>query len=94
LPALTPDGDSMNEIYRKQTQRLEELEKENKQLTKDHEAAQSRQQKMEDELEELRGTASQVAEFKSRSDKVSARDEEITKLVRILSRFCRRAKLT
>lgn len=81
----------MNEIYRKQTQRLEELEKEHKQLTKDHEAAQSRQQKMEEELEELRETAPQVAEFKSRADKVAAKDEEITKLVRILSRVCRGA---
>ena len=81
LPALSPDGDAVTEIYRKQAFRLDELERENKKLSKEVEVAETRWRKTEVQLEELRESSGQVAGLKSRADKVEAKTEEISRLV-------------
>ena len=85
LPALSPDGDAVTEIYRKQAFRLDELEKENKKLLKEIEISESRWRKTEEELEELREKSGQVAILKSRAEQADAKVEEVHKLV---SRRC------
>ena len=84
LPALSPDGDAVTEIYRKQAFRLDELERENKRLSKEVEIAESRWRKTEEELEELRENSGQAAELKSRAETADARLEEIKKMVVLL----------
>ena len=82
LPTLSPEGDAVTEIYRKQASRLEELERENKRLARELEAAETRWRKSEEELEELREGNVKVAELQARAEKADAKNEEITKLVR------------
>ena len=81
LPVLGPDTESVNEIYRKQTSRLDELEKENRRLGKETQDFEARWKKAEKELEELRESSSEVAELKSRVTKADAKSEEADKLV-------------
>lgn len=81
LPVLSPEGDSVNEIYRKQSSRLDELEKENRRLSKEARDTQLRWDKTEQELEELRESSGHVAELKSRAAKAGAQLEEIEKSV-------------
>ena len=81
LPALSPDGDAVTEIYRKQAFRLDELEKENKKLSKEVEIAKTRWRKTEEELEELRENSGRLAELKLRAEKANARAEEVNRLV-------------
>ena len=81
LSALSPDGDAVTEIYRKQAFRLDELEKENRKLLKEVETAESRWRKTEEELEELRENSGQVATLQSRAQKADAMAEEVHKLV-------------
>ena len=83
LPVLSPDGDSVNSIYRKQAARLDELEKENRRLAKDTQEAEKRCRHTEEELEELREASGEVAELKSRAQKADAQIEEFNKLVRL-----------
>ena len=78
---LSPDGDSVTEIYRKQAARLDELERENRRLVKDLSEAEGRWRSTEEELEELREASGEVAELKARAEKVDAKNEEIDKLV-------------
>lgn len=82
LPPLSPEGDAVTEIYRKQASRLDELEKENRRLAKEARDSESRWRKTEDELEELREANVQVAELKSRAERADAKNEEAEKLVR------------
>ncbi|KFG81409.1 M protein repeat protein [Metarhizium anisopliae] len=51
---FSPDGDTAPEIYRKQVARIEELEKENRKLSKEFSDSEKRWKKAEDELAELR----------------------------------------
>lgn len=88
LPVLSPEGDSLNEIYRKQAFRLDELERDNRRLAKDARENEARWKKAEEELEELRESSGEVAELKSRAGKVDAKSEEIEKLVRRLPLNC------
>ena len=81
IPVLTPDGDSVNSIYRKQAARLDELEKENRRLAKDLQESEKRWRHTEEELEELREGSGEVAELKSRAQKADAQVEEYQKLV-------------
>ena len=81
LPLLSPDADSVTEIYRKQAGRLDELERENKRLAKDLSETEGRWRTTEEELEELREASGEVAELKARAEKVDAKNEEIEKLV-------------
>lgn len=80
LPTLTPDGDSVNSIYRKQAARLDELERENRRLAKDAQDNERRWRQTEEELEELRETSGDVAQLKSRVEKADAQVEEFSKV--------------
>ena len=82
LPVLTPDSESVNSIYRKQTARLDELEKENRRLAKESQEAEKRWRHAEEELEELREGSGEVAELKSTAQKAEAQIEDFNKLVR------------
>lgn len=81
LPTLTPDGDSVNSIYRKQAARLDELERENRRLAKEAQENEKRWRKTEDELEELREASGEVAQLKARAEKADAQIEELNKVV-------------
>ncbi len=81
LPTLTPDGDSVNSIYRKQAARLDELEKENRRLAKEAQENEKRWRKTEDQLEELREASGDVAQLKARAEKADAQIEEFNKVV-------------
>lgn len=76
LPSISAE-DEVQDIYRKQASRIEELEKENKTL----QDAQSKLQKVEDELEQLRESSGDIAELKSKATLADKRHEEIEKLV-------------
>lgn len=80
LPPLSPGGDAV-EVYRKQAIRLDELEKDNRRLSKELLGAQARWKDSEDRLDELREASSEVAEHKSRAEQAIAQSEEILKLV-------------
>lgn len=81
LPVLSPEGESINDIYRKQTLRLDELEKENKRLVKEVRDVRLRWEKAEQELEDLRESNGEFAELKMRATKVDAQNEELIRLV-------------
>ena len=80
LPALSPDGDSVNSIYRKQAARLDELERENKRLAKEAQENENRWKQTEEELEELREASGDVAELKSRARKADVQAEEFNRM--------------
>lgn len=81
LPPLTPDGDTVNSIYRKQAGRLDELEKENRRLAKEAQENEKRWRKTEDQLEEMREGSGEVAQLKARAEKADAQMEEFYKVV-------------
>ena len=51
LPILSPEGDTVTDIYRKQASRLDELERENRRLAKEATGSSTRWKSMESELE-------------------------------------------
>ncbi|KAF2201643.1 hypothetical protein GQ43DRAFT_455625 [Delitschia confertaspora ATCC 74209] len=81
----TQGGDAVGDIYRKQAQRIEELEKENRRLTGEAEGAQERWKKMEEELEELRAGRGDAALAAERGVEVEKLKAEVTSLQRQLS---------
>lgn len=81
LPILSPEGDSVNSIYRKQAARLDDLERENKRLTKEAQETERKWKKTEEELEELREASGEVAELKSRAQKLEDQTDELKKMV-------------
>lgn len=83
LPTMTPDGDSVNSIYRKQAARLDELERENRRLAKEAQENEKRWKKTEEELEDLREASGEVAQLKVRAEKADAQTEEFNKVVRL-----------
>jgi len=83
LAVLTPDGDTVNSIYRKQAARLDELERENRRLATESQEAEKRWRHTEEELEELREASGEVAELKSGAHKAEAQMEEFNKVVRL-----------
>ena len=81
LPPLSPDGDTIPDIYRKQAMRLDELEKENKRLDKDAKDAEARWRKTEEDLEEAREAHGEVVELRARLDKAGEMEAELSRLV-------------
>ena len=79
-PILSPEGDAVTEIYRKQAARLDELERENKRLAKEFRETETRWKKTEEELEELREASSEVAELKTKAEKAAAQADELAKV--------------
>ena len=91
LPPLTPEGDTMPDIYRKQALRLEELEKDNRRLEKEAQASESRWRRSEEELEELREAGSEISALRAHSQRG---DEEIAKLKAELTALQRQSQLS
>lgn len=81
LPPLTPDGDSVHEVFRKQAARLEELERDNKRLEKELEDANAKRRKVDEQLEDLREASVETVELKDKLDKAEKKVAEIEKLV-------------
>jgi hypothetical protein len=81
LPPLAPDSEQVHEVFRRQAARVEELEKENKKLEKDLDDANSRRQKSENELEDIRESSVEVVELKDRLDKAEKQVAEMESLV-------------
>ncbi|KAH1385260.1 hypothetical protein KXW21_002247 [Aspergillus fumigatus] len=80
LPPLTGNGDSVHEVYRKQSMRIEELEKENKRLEKQLEESTSRWRKTEEQLEDLREASVDAAELRDKLEKSEQKAAEIDEL--------------
>lgn len=80
LPPLTPDGETMNEIYRKQALRLEDLERDNKRLEKEARDGESRWRRSEEELEELREASGEASALKAEAKRAEEAHAEIFKL--------------
>lgn len=83
LPPLSADGDSVQEVYRKQSARIEELEKDNKRLEKEREEASGRWRKTEEQLEDLRESSVDAAELKDKLEKAEQKAADIDSLVRM-----------
>jgi hypothetical protein len=81
LPLLSPEGDTVPDIYRKQAIRIEDLEKENKRLEKEVRDGESRWRKSEEELEDLREWNGELVELKARAERAEKKAEEVEKLV-------------
>lgn len=73
---FSPDGDTAPDIYRKQVSRIEELEKDNKKLSKDYTDSEKRWKKAEDELAVLRegdGDSSSKGKSNDEAEKLVSR---------------------
>lgn len=81
LPPLSADGDSVQEVYRKQSTRIEELERENKRMEKELEEASGRWRKTEEQLEDLRESTVDTAELKDKLEKAQQKATDIDALV-------------
>lgn len=81
LPPLAPGDEQIHEVFRKQATRLEELEKENKRLEKEFNNANTRREKAEEELEDLRESSVEVIELKDRLVKAEKQVTELESLV-------------
>lgn len=81
LPPLTADGDSVHEVYRKQSTKIEELEKDNKRLEKELEEASGRWRKTEEQLEDLRESSVDAVELKDKLEKAEQKAAEVDTLV-------------
>lgn len=81
LPPLTGDGDSVHEVFQKQSTRIGELEKENKRLEKELSEATARWRKTEDQLEDLREASVDGAELREQLKKAEEKAASIESLV-------------
>lgn len=81
LPPLVGDGDSVHEVFQKQSTRISELEKDNKRMEKELAEATSRWRKTEDQLEDLRETSVDVPELREQLKKAEERAASIESLV-------------
>jgi DNA repair exonuclease SbcCD ATPase subunit len=81
LPPLAPGDEQIHEVFRRQTARVEELEKENKRLEKEFTAANAGREKAEEELEDLRESSVEVIELKDRLAKAKKQVAELESLV-------------
>uniref|UniRef100_L2FV80 M protein repeat protein n=1 Tax=Colletotrichum fructicola (strain Nara gc5) TaxID=1213859 RepID=L2FV80_COLFN len=82
--AQGPEGETATDIYRKQVARIEELEKENKRLTKESTDSEKRWKKAEEELADLReteggsnGAESQVEKLKSEIEALQRQNSQL-----------------
>lgn len=71
----------MHEVYRKQSTRIEDLEKDNKRLEKELDEASGRWRKTEEQLEDLRESSVDAAELKDKLDKAEQEAAEVDALV-------------
>ena len=69
-PATTPQssgGETVQDIYRKQVQRIEELERDNKRLQAEALVAETRWKKTEEELEERREASIEMVDLRAKA---------------------------
>jgi hypothetical protein len=78
---LSPTAEAAD-IYRKQAQRIEELDRENKALQESAEKAEARWRALEVEVQELRESSSDAALLKSRADEAQKLKAEVAALQR------------
>lgn len=78
---FSPDGDTAPDIYRKQAIRIEELERENKKLTKDVSDGERRWKKAEEELEEIREAEDEPSTSTKDASGGAGSPDELEKLV-------------
>ncbi|KAI7234296.1 hypothetical protein KC330_g4922 [Hortaea werneckii] len=81
---LSP-GAEVQDLYKKQAARIEELEKESKSFKQQQDEGASRLAKAEEELEKLREDSSDVAELKTKSKEAETLKEELASAQRQLS---------
>lgn len=81
LPPLTGDGESVHEVFRKQSTKIEELEKENKRLEKDLSDATMRWRKTEEQVEDLREASVDGVELREQLKKAEEKAASIESLV-------------
>ncbi|RMY98594.1 hypothetical protein D0860_08479 [Hortaea werneckii] len=81
---LSP-GAEVQDLYKKQAARIEELEKESKSYKQQQKDGASRLAKAEEELEKLREDSSDVAELKTKSKEAETLKEELASVQRQLS---------
>lgn len=81
LPPLTGDGESVHEVFRKQSTKIEELEKDNKRLEKDLSDATMRWRKTEEQVEDLREASVDGVELKEQLKKAEEKVASIESLV-------------
>lgn len=81
LPPLTGDGESVHEVFRKQSTKIEELEKDNKRLEKELSDATARWRKTEDQLEDLREASVDGAELREQLKQAEEKVASIEALV-------------
>lgn len=82
----------VQELYRKQAARIEELEKENKDFKSSQEESAARLAKSEEELESLRESTSDVAELRSKAKESEKISTELASVQRQLSQAQQAAK--
>ena len=87
-------GVEVQDLYRKQAARIEELEKESKAFKEQQEEGAARLVKAEEELESLREGSSDVAEVKSKAKEADRLRSELTSTQRQLSQAQQTAKDT
>jgi hypothetical protein len=80
LPPLSPNDETMSDIYRKQALRVEELERENKRLEKEARDGEARWRRSEEELEELREASGEASALKVQAKKAEEGQSEIANL--------------
>lgn len=81
LPPLTGDGDEVHEVYKKQSTKIEELEKDKKRMEKELDEATARWRKTEDQLEDLREASVDVSELRDKLQKAEEKATGIDSLV-------------
>jgi len=79
------EGDAVQDIYRKQVARIEQLEKDNKRLDKELEERQKALSRSEKVVEELQDKQGDIATLKEKAAKADEIAEEFDKLVRYLN---------
>ncbi|KAK4507508.1 hypothetical protein PRZ48_001243 [Zasmidium cellare] len=82
----------VQELYRKQAARIEELEKENQTLKEQHEQGTTHLAKAEEELESLREGSSDVAELRAKAKEADRLTTELASVQRQLSQAQQAAK--
>jgi chromosome segregation ATPase len=85
-------GAEVQELYRKQASRIEELEKENKALKQQGEDGKSRSSKLEEELESLREVSSEAVKLRSKAKEADRLTEELATTQRQVAQLQAAAK--
>ncbi|KAF2429140.1 hypothetical protein EJ08DRAFT_614249 [Tothia fuscella] len=80
-PTIGPSsGEGAQEVFKKQAQRLQDLERENKQLHVESQNAEGRWRKLEEELQELRESSGDTIELKKKAKQAEETAEQLEKL--------------